>query len=53
MPNKILRGVKEGVMAKIDKFNFGSIVIDSANIAKLNELTGQKKRVAVLVHITC
>lgn len=53
MPNKVLRGEKKGVMAKIDKFNFGSIVIDSTNIAKLNELTGQKKKIAVLVHITC
>jgi len=40
-------------MAKIDKFNFGSIVIDSTNITKLNKLTGQKKKAAVLIHITC
>jgi hypothetical protein len=132
LPNKILRGVKEGGMAKIDKFNFGLITIDgekhrrdvlifsdgtvkhrkggfgvfgSHNIkreeveelvrgepeaiivgtgmdgkaklasgvekwakernlslivqpsrealAKLNELTGQKKKIAALIHITC
>lgn len=40
-------------MAKVDKFNFGSIVIDGTNIAKLNELAGQKKKVAALIHITC
>ena len=132
MPNKVLRGKKKGGMAKIDKFKFGSIVIDgkkhrrdvlifsdgtvkhrkggfgmfgSHNIkkeeieelvrgepeaiivgtgtdgkaklapevekwakernlslivqpsrealAKLNELTGQKKKIAALIHITC